>query len=176
MCRVARGARQVLSKKAHRGMPARMAKNTLSPIEAKAIELFGKYFGGAQTRLYRATGGKLGGTLAGAPVLLLMTKGRKTGKERTAPLLYLREGDRFYVVASKGGFPVHPAWYNNLVAEPKVEIQVGADVKPLVARTISEDEKTRVWPKLVAMYADYQMYQDRTDRSIPVVALEPQAS
>lgn len=154
----------------------RMAKQTLSPIEAKAIHLFGKYFGGAQAWLYRTSGGKLGNTLAGAPVLLLTTRGRKTGKERTSPLLFLRDGDRFYVVASKGGVPEHPAWYLNLVDQPKVQIQVGGETLTRVARTLTAEEKAAVWPKLVAMYKDYQMYQDRTDRSIPVVALEVPAS
>jgi deazaflavin-dependent oxidoreductase (nitroreductase family) len=152
-----------------------MAKNKLSAGEAKAIQLFGRYFGGAQTWLYRKTGGKLGGTLVGAPVLLLTTTGRKTGKQRTAPLLYIRDGATLVVVASKGGFPTHPAWYLNLTANPKVEVQVGANVQLMNARTASDEEKAKYWPTLVAMYSDYQMYQDRTDRPIPLVVLEASA-
>lgn len=150
-----------------------MAKNKLSPVEATMIQLFGKYFGGAQTWIYQATGGKIGATLVGAPVLLLTTTGRKTGKSRTAPLLYLRDGDGFVIVASKGGFPDHPAWYLNLTSNPNVKVQVGSEVKSMTARTVNEAEKAAYWPKLVAMYSDYQMYQDRTDRSIPVVLLQP---
>lgn len=150
-----------------------MAKNILSPATAKGIQFFGKYFGGAQTWLYRASGGKLGNTLAGAPVLLLTTIGHKSGQQRTVPLLYLADGDRYFLVASKGGFPKHPAWYVNLKANPKVQVQLGRDVKPMIARTLSEEEKAVQWPKLVAMYGDYQMYQDRADRPIPVVAVEP---
>ncbi len=150
-----------------------MVKNTLSPAEAKAIDVFGKYFGGAQTWLYRVSGGKLGARFMGAPVLLLTTTGRKTGKPRTSPLLYLPDGDKLVIVASKGGFPVHPAWYLNLSSNPKVQVQVGPEIKTMTARTLSETEKAQYWPRLVAMYSDYQMYQDRTDRSIPVVMLEP---
>lgn len=149
-----------------------MAKNELSARDKKAIELFGKYYGRFNTWLYRKTGGKLGNTLLGAPVLLLTTIGNKSGQKRTVPLLYLKDGERYFVVASKGGFPTDPAWYKNLVANPAVEVQEGAAVKAMRARTISDDEKARVWPRLVAMYKHYQSYQDRTDRSIPVVALE----
>jgi deazaflavin-dependent oxidoreductase (nitroreductase family) len=149
-----------------------MAKNTLSGAEKTAIELFGKHYGRFNTWLYRKTGGKLGGTLMGAPVLLLTTTGHKSGLKRTVPLLYLKDGARYFVVASKGGFPTDPAWYANLKANPEVEVQEGADVKAMRARTVSDAEKAQVWPRLVAMYKSYQDYQDRTDRSIPVVALE----
>jgi len=150
-----------------------MTKNTLSAVDKKAIELFGKYYGSFNTWLYEKTGGKLGGTLMGAPVLLLTTIGNKSGQKRTAPLLYLQDGARYYIVASKGGYPVDPAWYKNLTANPAVEVQVGPHKQPMRARTVSEDEKAKVWPRLVAMYKYYQVYQDRTERSIPVVALEP---
>jgi F420H(2)-dependent quinone reductase len=149
-----------------------MAKNELSASERRGIELFSKYYGSFNTWLYRKTGGKLGGTLMGAPVLLLTTTGNKSGHKRTVPLLYLKDGARYFIVASKGGFPIDPAWYKNLVANPEVEVQEGPEVKAMRARTISEDEKAQVWPRLVAMYKPYQQYQDRTARSIPVVALE----
>lgn len=150
-----------------------MAKNTLSKGEKRGIELFNKYFGRFNVWLYRKTGGKLGGTLLGAPVFLLTTTGHKSGQKRVVPLLYLQEGERYFIVASKGGHPTDPAWYKNLVANPTVEVEVGRDVRTMRARTVSEEEKAAVWPKLVAMYKHYQTYQDRTDRSIPVVALEP---
>jgi deazaflavin-dependent oxidoreductase (nitroreductase family) len=136
------------------------------------VEAFGRYFGGAQTWLYRRSGGKVGGTLMNAPVLLLTTTGRKSGKARTSPLLYLRDGERLLIVASKGGFPKHPAWYLNLRDKPEVQVQVGAVTKTMHARTVGEDEKARYWPELVRMYKPYAEYQKRTDRSIPVVALE----
>lgn len=151
-----------------------MAKNPMSPLEARIINLFGKYVGTAQARLYQATGGKWGAKfIRGTDVLLLTTTGRKSGEPRTVPLLYLQEGDRYYIVASKGGYPTHPAWYLNLCANPKVQLQVGAQVRPMLARTIDDEAKARVWPRLVAMYKDYADYQDRTDRPIPVVVLEP---
>jgi deazaflavin-dependent oxidoreductase (nitroreductase family) len=149
-----------------------MAKNQLSAGERKAIDLFGKYYGRFNTWLYQRTGGRLGNTLLGAPVLLLTTIGNKSGQKRTVPLLYLKDGERYLIVASKGGYPTDPAWYKNLVANPAVEVQEGAVVKAMRARTVSEEEKAQYWPRLVAMYKYYQQYQDRTDRSIPVVALE----
>lgn len=147
-------------------------KAVLSASEQTGIELFSKYYGRFNTWLYRKTGGKLGGKLMGAPVLLLTTTGHKSGQKRTVPLLYLKDGARYVVVASKGGFPTDPAWYLNLKANPEVEVQEGPDVKAMRARTVSDDEKAQLWPRLVGMYKHYQEYQDRTDRSIPVVALE----
>jgi deazaflavin-dependent oxidoreductase (nitroreductase family) len=144
----------------------------LSPIEQKLFALVGRYVAGLQTRLYRLTGGKLGGTLMNAPVLLLTTTGRKTGKQRTAPLLYLRDGTRLLIVASKGGFPAHPAWYLNLRDTPTVQVQLGAERKTMQAQTLSDEDKARVWPELVRMYKGYATYQARTERNIPVVALQ----
>lgn len=152
--------------------PTPMAKAPLSGIEKKVIELFGRYYGALNTRLYRATKGKVGGTLAGAPVLLLTTTGRKSGQARTTPLLYLRDGERYVVVASKGGFPTHPAWYLNLQQNARVQVEVGKETKQLTARTASAEEKARLWPALVAMYKSYESYQERTERPIPVVFLE----
>lgn len=123
--------------------------------------------------IFRASRGRLGAKfLRGAPVLLLTTKGRKSGEPRTAPVLYLRDGERIVVVASKGGFSHHPAWYLNLVADPDVEVEVGDTQERRRARVASEAEKKALWPKLTAMYRDFQQYQDRTEREIPVVVLE----
>lgn len=136
----------------------------------------------ANTWIYRKTAGRLGGTwrfMAGfrkpVPVLLLTTTGRRTGKERTVPLLYLRDGVDIVVVASTGGLPDHPAWYRNLTADPEVTVQVGTDVSRRRARTASDDERTRLWPRLVELYADFETYQQWTaeTREIPVVVLEP---
>ena len=123
---------------------------------------------------YRLSKGKLGGKfLGGAPILLLTTIGRKSGQRRTAPVLYLADGDRFVVVASKGGFSKHPLWYQNLESNPSVEVEVGSERRKMTARRASDAEKRALWPKLVAMYRDFEDYQARTKRDIPVVILSP---
>ena|SRR6185369_10201769 len=126
------------------------------------------------TWAYRATGGRLGGKFrGGAPVMLVTTTGRKSGRRLTVPLLFLRDGDRVVTVASKGGMDHHPLWYLNMLANPAVDVQIGEHTQPLRAHTASEAEKAELWPKLVAMYPDYASYQQRTTRDIPVVILAP---
>lgn len=135
-----------------------------------------KIMSAANTWLYRISRGRLGGRfLYGAPVLLLVTRGRRSGTPRTAPLLYLEDGDRLVVVASKGGMSHHPKWYLNLEANPDVEVELGAERRPMTARRASPDEKAALWPRLVSMYPPYESYQARTDREIPVVVLEPRS-
>ena len=127
------------------------------------------------TWIYRASGGRFGGRFAyGAPVFLLITKGRKSGEPRTAPLLYLADGGNYLVVASKGGMSHHPLWYLNLEAEPACAIEIGSERKSVRARRASPAEKAALWPRLVEMYPPYAGYQARTERDIPVVILEPQ--
>lgn len=124
--------------------------------------------------LYRASGGRIGGRfLRGAPICLLTTRGRRTGEPRVAPLLYLAEGENVVIVASKGGMSKHPLWYLNLLADPDCEVEIGSTRRAMRARTASAEEKAALWPRLVAMYPDYDDYQARTDRDIPVVVLEP---
>jgi deazaflavin-dependent oxidoreductase (nitroreductase family) len=124
--------------------------------------------------IYRMSGGRwLGRFPSGAPVCLLTTKGRKSGQRRTVPLLFLTDGDDLVVVASQSGAPVHPGWYFNLVADPVNEVQVGRRCFAVVARTVSEAEKAALWPALVAIYPPYEVYKQRTTRSIPVVRLSP---
>lgn len=130
--------------------------------------------------LYRRTGGRVGGTWrVGAalrkpvPICLLEHRGRKTGKLRTTPLVYLEEGDSIVVVASQAGRPEHPMWYRNLLADPDVTVQVRRDRRPMLARVADDAERAELWPKLVALYADYDSYQSWTDRVIPVVVLDP---
>lgn len=126
------------------------------------------------TWLYRMSGGKIWGTwLQGAPIMLLTTIGRKSGEPRTAPLLYLREGDDIVTVASQGGMSTNPLWFRNLEVNPDVEVEIGSQKRPMRARRATEEEKTRLWPKLVAMYTDYADYQARTTRNIPVVIISP---
>ena len=123
--------------------------------------------------LYRLSGGRLGSHVAGLPVLLLTTTGRKTGKPRTVPLSYYEDGDALVVVGSKGGAPRHPAWYLNLEANPEVEIQVFDEVLPAVARTTIGEERERLWALMRQTWPAYDEYQTRTDREIPVVVLTP---
>jgi len=126
------------------------------------------------TWVYRLSGGRIWGRwLRGAPVMLLTTIGRKTGKRRTTPLLYMRDGDNVICVASKGGMDQHPLWYRNLRANPKVEIQIGDEVRSMRANTATAEQKAEYWPKLVKMYRDFDDYQARTERDIPVIILTP---
>lgn len=124
---------------------------------------------------FRLTGGRIGGRfLGGAPVGLLTTTGRKSGKRRTLPLIYLEDGARVVLVASQGGMPKHPVWYLNLAAHPDVEFRKPRDAaRSYSARTASDVEKKELWPRLCAVYPDYDDYQARTERVIPVVVLEP---
>lgn len=148
-----------------------------TPTEERIGSVVVRWMSALNTWVYRASGGRLGGKfLRGAPVFLLVTRGRKSGQPRTAPLLYLRDGARFVVVASKGGMSHHPQWYLNLVAEPDCEIELGTERRPMRARRAGETEKAALWPRLVAMYPDYADYQARTERNIPVMILEPRAA
>ena len=154
-----------------------MAEEKLRPYTARE-ERIGtavvKLMSRANVWAYRASGGRIGGRfLRGAPVLLLTTQGRKTGEPRTAPLLYLEDGGRIVIVASKGGMSQHPLWYRNLEASPRCEVEIGSERRPMLARVANEAEKRELWPKLVALYRDYDDYQARTERDIPVVILDP---
>ena len=123
---------------------------------------------------YRLTGGRLGGKFpGGAPVCLVTTRGKRSGEPRTVALLYLVDGDDVVLVASKGGMAHSPAWYHNMVANPDVEVQIGSRTRPYRARRASDAAKGTLWPRLVAMYRDYDSYQARTTRNIPVVILTP---
>ena len=130
---------------------------------------------GTHTFFYRLSGGKLGGQLGKSPVLLLNTTGRKTGKQRTTPLLYLRDGDNLVLVASYGGAPTHPVWWLNLLAKPEAEVEIGRKKLCVTARQADTAERERLWPLLVAMYGNYAEYQKKTTREIPVVILHPQS-
>jgi F420H(2)-dependent quinone reductase len=125
-----------------------------------------------QVELYEASGGRAGDTLEGAPVVILTTRGRKTGKLRKTPLMRIEHDGVYAVVASLGGAPKHPVWYLNLVANPDVTLQDGEKVLDLRARTASADEKRHWWPRLTAVWPPYSEYQSKTERDIPVVLLE----
>ena len=129
---------------------------------------------GGHTVAYRLTGGLIGHRFPGAPPSLLLDHvGAKSGTKRTSPLTYLRDGDDFVIVASKGGHPSNPGWFYNLRANPDTTIQVGSKHRPVHAREANPEERTRLWPKVVEIYSGYAGYQKRTDREIPLVILEP---
>ena len=129
--------------------------------------------GAEHVRSYRETDGELGHDWKrGTSTLLLTTKGRRSGEPRTTPLIYGRNGDDYLVVASKGGSPDPPGWYLNLEADPEVELQVRAERFPARARTATPEEKPELWREMVGHWPDYDDYQSKTDREIPVVLLE----
>ena len=131
--------------------------------------------GALHNALYRLTGGKVGGRMGKAPVLLLSVTGRKSGKRRKTPLLYGRDGDNFVVIASVGGAPKHPAWYLNLQSarRQEAEIQVGRERRRVRARDAEGEERERLLAHMVTLYPPYDSYQKKTSRRIPVVVLEP---
>ncbi|MBC7173905.1 MAG: nitroreductase family deazaflavin-dependent oxidoreductase [Polyangiaceae bacterium] len=146
------------------------------PIVSTIIQRMSK----ANVWLYQKTGGALGGTWRvgaafprGVPVCLLTTTGRKSGEPRTAPLLYIEDGESIVVVGSQGGLPKHPQWYLNLLANPRAKVQLRSRVRDVIARVATPEERARLWPRLVSHYADFESYQAWTDREIPVVLLEP---
>jgi F420H(2)-dependent quinone reductase len=142
--------------------------------ELRRIKPFMKAMSVANTWIFRASGGRLGAKFVrGAPVGLLTTTGRKSGASRTTPLIYLADGERIVLVASQGGMPRNPLWYDNLVAKPEVAFRTPRGERRYRARTADRTEKAALWPRLVAIYRDYDDYQKRTDRQIPVVVLDP---
>jgi F420H(2)-dependent quinone reductase len=128
---------------------------------------------GAHAGVYRATGGKLFGRMGKSPILLLNTVGRKSGKKRTSPLLYVMDGEDFVIIASKGGASAHPAWYLNLIANPEAMVEVGDREVRVRAEEADSEEKSRLWQKMVEMYPAYDAYQEKTEREIPLLVLRP---
>jgi deazaflavin-dependent oxidoreductase (nitroreductase family) len=130
-------------------------------------------FGEEHIRRYRETDGEVGHIWRrGSKVLLLTTKGRVTGEPRTTPLIYENTGDAYVIVASKGGAQQHPGWYRNLAKDPHVELQVKDEVFRARARTATGEERERLWQLATQQWPDYDAYQEKTDREIPVVVLE----
>lgn len=120
---------------------------------------------------YVKTDGRNGHIWNNAPTLLLTTRGRKTGKWHRTALIYGQDAGNYVVVASRGGYPEHPAWYLNLAANPEVRVQVGAEKFTARAHTATEEEKARLWPLMTSIWPAYDDYQAKTDRVIPVVVL-----
>jgi deazaflavin-dependent oxidoreductase (nitroreductase family) len=119
--------------------------------------------------LYRKTNGRVGSQIGAAPICLFTTTGRKSGMARTVPLIYLADGERVIVVASKRGTPHNPEWYLNLVASPQVTVEIEGDARAMLARTADATERDTLWPRLVAIYKGFEKYQKKTERQIPVV-------
>jgi deazaflavin-dependent oxidoreductase (nitroreductase family) len=129
--------------------------------------------GQEHVRRYRETDGAVGYLWNNVPTLLLTTRGKRSGELRTTPLIFGRDGEHYLVVASQGGAPKHPLWYLNLLESPEAEIQVRADHLQVAARPATDDEKPRLWRVMVELWPNYQQYQARTERVIPVVVLDP---
>jgi deazaflavin-dependent oxidoreductase (nitroreductase family) len=129
-------------------------------------------FGKEHVDRYVDTDGEQGHDWQGTTTLILTTTGRRSGEERSTPLIYQRHRDDYLVVASKGGSPEPPAWYLNLQANPEVRVQVQGDRFTARARTAREDEKPELWQAMTAVWPAYDEYQTKTDREIPVVVLE----
>lgn len=126
-----------------------------------------------QVEEYESSGGTRGNTMIGLPVIILTTKGAKSGKLRKTPLMRVEHGGEYAVVASLGGAPKHPVWYHNVKSNPEVELQDGPVKQDYVAREVTGDEKTRWWELAVEAFPNYAEYQRKTDRQIPVFVLSP---
>jgi len=122
---------------------------------------------------FRTTGGHVGGAFEGAPLLLLHSTGARSGKERVNPMMYQRVGDSYAVFASKGGAPSNPDWYHNLVARPDATIEIRDEVEKVVARVAGPAERPGIWARQKERYPGFADYEQRTEREIPVVILEP---
>lgn len=146
-----------------------------TPGQEKFGEWFIKNLGGWQTRVYEWTGGRLWNKFLGVHCAILTTTGRKSGQPRKSPLLYLRRGDSIVMVASKGGMTTMPLWYRNIEANPRVQIQIGADKQDYIARDAHAEEEQRLWPELDELYDGYAEYRARVEgkRRVPVVIFEP---
>jgi proline iminopeptidase len=131
-------------------------------------------FGDEHVQRYRETDGEVGHVWReGSTILLLTTKGRKTGLDRTVPLIYDMDGEKPVIVASKGGAPDHPGWFKNLVKTPAAEVQILDRHVPVRAREAEGEERARLWGQMNRIWPHYEEYQEKTERRIPVVVLEP---
>ena len=129
---------------------------------------------GGHAKIYRATHGLIGYRVPGAPAVLLLDHvGAKSGKRRTTPLVFARDGDDVILIASKGGYPKNPAWFHNLVTNPDTTIQIGSKRMDVHARVATPEEYDRLWKLAVDVYGGYEDYRRRTERQIPLVVLEP---
>lgn len=144
-----------------------------APQASSPFWWFWERFTDAHTIAYKASHGRVGGTYGKAPIALVESVGRKSGKRRTHPLICSTDGDDLVVVASKGGVDRHPAWYLNLKANPETTAWWKGEKRAVRARDATDEERERLWPMMVECYPPYEGYQRRTDRQIPIVVLEP---
>ena len=121
---------------------------------------------------FRANGGEVTGMFADSPLLLLTTRGARSGRELTVPLVYTRDGDRYVVIASKGGAPTHPAWYHNLLANPRATVEMGTESFEVDSAVVDGEERDRLYAAQAALMPGFAEYQRKTTRRIPVIALE----
>jgi deazaflavin-dependent oxidoreductase (nitroreductase family) len=145
----------------------------MSAVARTARRLIGKVMTGTHAAIYRASGGRVAGRMFDSPVLLLRTTGRKSGKERTTPLMYVEDGENLVIIASNGGAPYHPAWYLNLRTNPEALVLVRDRDLRVRAEDAKGEERLRLFARFVEMYSGYENYQRRTEREIPVVILRP---
>lgn len=128
--------------------------------------------GPEHVKRYRETNGEVGYIWNGATALLLTTRGRKSGEDRTIPIIFTQVGDVQVIIASKGGSPTHPAWYLNILEEPHVKVQIKGEVFDAIARTAESPEREQLWLEATRQWPNYDTYQSRTNRRIPVVVLD----
>jgi F420H(2)-dependent quinone reductase len=146
----------------------------MTPFQERLGRVTVQWMTGMNNVAYRLSGGRVAGHIpSGAPICLLTTTGRRSGRLRTVPLVYVPDGGDLVVVASRGGMGSHPAWYLNLLADPAATVQVGPSTAAVRARDATDDERRRLWPTLTAAYPHFDAYQLRTARRIPVVILTP---
>ncbi len=143
-------------------------QSEFKPSPTTDISLLGE----VHVRVYRETNGEKGSIWNGAPILLLTTRGRKSGEPRTIPIIFTPYGRSHVIIASKGGSPTHPKWYLNILDDPRVEVQVKAEKFAAVARTAPSPERERIWTEARKIWPNYDIYQSRTSRQIPVVVLD----
>jgi deazaflavin-dependent oxidoreductase (nitroreductase family) len=156
----------------------KLRKEDVDPIPARLVPMirqFMKLASQLNVWLYEKTDGRLGGrfVIGGAPVCLVTMTGRKTGKRITKPLIHVSHGDDVLLVASQGGLDTHPLWYKNLVANPSVQINAFGNVRAMLVRQATPAEKLALWPTIRMVHKDFDEYQARTDRDIPVMICSP---
>jgi F420H(2)-dependent quinone reductase len=147
----------------------------MTPFQARVGRVGIQWMTAMGIAAYRLSGGRVAGNVpSGAPVCLLTTVGRRSGRRRCVPLLFLVDGEDLVVVASRGGMDEHPSWYLNLLADPVVEVEIGRTRTTARARIADPDERARLWPRLVEVYPRFATYEARARRVIPVVLLRPE--
>ena len=146
----------------------------ITPEQARWVKPIMRVMSRLNVWAYAASNGRVGGRfIGGAPVCLVTTVGRKSGKRRTTPLIHVPHGEDILLVASQGGMDMHPVWYLNLLANPELEVRVGARTRRMIARRASPSEKKELWPHLLSVYPPFDEYQQRTDRDIPLFVCSP---